>query len=196
MSNKIYNFFLPAYQKKFGKDWQGFTDILQENYDHYLGKALTLYHLLDLNRSPDNAVQRLSTSMDVPLADGDDPDTIRKKQRNYFAKYADKSLPEIYIAEANEVTGGPDGEFRPGTNIGWIWGTSHWAESPSSGSVEEIQWATVAATVHHFVVFFDAKTVDAGELDEIQTRFRRPDLRPGWNKIFIVDASDNILREI
>jgi len=196
VANKIYNFFLPRFQEKFGKDWQGFTDILQDNYDHYLGKVLSLYHLLDLNRSPDNAVQRLSTSMDVPLADGDPPDTVRKKQRAYFAKYADKGLPAIYIAEANEVTGGPDGEFRAGANIGWIWGTSHWAESPSSGDVEEIQWAQTQATAHQFVVFFDAKTVDSGELDDIQARFRRPDLRPAWHKIFIVDSSDTILREI
>jgi len=169
---------------------------MQENYDHYLGKVLTLYNLLDLNRSPDNAVQRLSTSMDVPLADGDDPDTVLKKQRAYFAKYSNKILPVIYIDEANEVTGGPDGEFRSGSIEGWIWGTSHWVESPSSGDIEEIQWSTVAAIAQHFFIFFDAKTADAGELDEIQTRFRRDDLRSAFHKMFIVDASDNILREI
>lgn len=156
---------------------------------------MELQHIPDTTRNTEAMVDRRIETWDVPVQADDDANLRRKKLRGYVKRFRGKGLPPIYIEEAKEVTG-QDGVFRKGVNTGWTWGVSVWPDSPSGTSPDEMVWPKFDAGTDIFIVFFEPKTAVSQELDDVQARFRQDHLLPAFHKIFLVDASDVILREV
>ena len=192
--NLVFKFKIPRFFDKFGTDWDDFVEVIGEHFDHFIGKAWALYDLRDFGRAVQRAIDRWIDTMDIPIRSVDDDDARRGRVADYVARFKDKALPKIYIDTAEEISG-QTGEFRDASANGWTWGDVWVGDPPANDNTETI-WSDIPAGLEKFVVNFDAKTTDPGELDAIQAEFLREFLVPTHHRINIVDASDNILRKV
>ena len=183
MSNLFYNYNIPTFQNKYGDDWDGFQTVMDDNWDYAFQKAWEFYHLIDINRMLNRVVEYQLDLRSIDFSSSDTVLTKRINLRNFVNKYINKGLASIYIDIAFGVTG-LDGDLYLDYSLnGWEWDTSEW----------NFSWQ---ADESLFIVLFDVKTTDSGELDEIQLLLQDESVKPAYYKIILIDSSFNILRAI
>ena len=89
------------------------------------------------------------------------------------------------------VTGvtGITGILYAGTDYVNRWDVSRWQDT--TPAIDLIRWPSDNP---HFVIYFDVKTLDNGELDQIVDLLRDASVLPAFYQILLIDSDFNILR--
>jgi hypothetical protein len=183
VSNQFYNFRIPDFQDKYGDDWDGFQAVIDDNWDYVFKKAWELYHLVDLNRMPVRVVEYQMNLRSIDFSYSDTAVTKKVNLRNFVNKYVNKGLASVYLDIAEGVTGSVGDLYLDWDRSGFDWDVDHW----------DFTWQDEGSK---FIILFDVKTTDSGELDEIQALLQDESVKPAYYKIVLVDSDFNILRSI
>lgn len=192
MSNCCWNFKLPVYCEKYGTDWTNFLSIVEENgYDHTIKKIWELYWLVQIDKMSEKIVQIYIDLLKIPYASTDDLKTKKLRLRTFVSKQADKALEDIYL-DIGEGIVGIRGNLYLEDNLVWRWDSGRWY----GGTDRLQQFLRWPSSNPKFVVYFDCKTLDSTELDQIQELLRDDNILPAFYKMYLVDDNFNILRTI
>lgn len=189
--NNDYNFKIPVYNADYGKDWNNFLDIIEENIDHSFEKTWSLYHLQDIDRMPNRVIEILLDVFGILYNADDSTQVKRLLLRNNIAKYINKGLASLYLEVGESITGLVGGLYNYKT-IGYFeWDKSSWyGNAPDS---DDIVWGNSG---NLWYVYFDVKTTDSNKLDDIQRLLQETPMKPAFYTIYLIDSSWNILRTI
>ena len=190
MSNLFFNFELPEFMEKYGEDWDNFTDEMETQWDHTFQKTWELYHLMDINKVSARVLQFHLDAGGVTFSETDTVALKKYKLRTWVTRHKKKGLDEVYLDLAEEVTG-ITGVLYSGIDFVFRWGVNRW--KGSTLSVDLFRWS---GPNPQFQIYFDVKTVDAGELDQIENLLLEDTMLPAFYQIFLIDSSFNILRTI
>lgn len=190
--NNYYNFILPYFNEQFGSDWTAFKTIVDDNVDYVMNKTYELYWLKDITRMPVMATE-IAIKLRGIETDGSESIAIKKaKLRNFNKDFKSKGMQDTYL-DYQELIVGARGNIYNGYVFGtFVWGISTWAIAGFPESTDRI-WS---ADETKFDIYIDCKTLDSGELDEIQAIFRQSFLLPAFYQIYLVDSDFNILRTV
>lgn len=190
--NEYFNFRLPDFNALHGNDWQDFLDIEEDYVDDLYDKTYELYYLNDINRMSNRVVNINLDVLGVAYEPSDSPDTKRIKLRNLANESVNKGMDVVYLDIAEAIVG-IRGTIKGGQDIGvYRWGVSRWKGTPTWQSYY-IRW-TIGG--NQFIIYIDVKTLDNGELDQIQSLFQHEYLLPAFYQIYLIDSSFNVLRTI
>jgi hypothetical protein len=190
--NNWYNFKIPYFNGQFGTAWTAFETIVDDNVDYVMNKTYELYWLKDITRMPVMATE-IAIKLRNIETDASESIAIKKaKLRNFNKDFKSKGMQSTYLDYQEIIVG-----IRGNIYNGYIFGTFVWGEScwPIIGAPEGTDWIWSADDTK-FEIYIDCKTINSGELDEIQTIFRQNFLRPAFYNIYLVDSNFNILRTV
>ncbi len=181
--NNFLNFRLPDFQNKYGSDWNDFIDLMEEIYDEIYVDTVDLYSLSNIDKMRDEIVIILLSLFKIETTLLDTKGTRKNKLREFVNVYRKKGLAEIYLDVGESVTGLIGNLYTAKEKGGWVIG-------------EDIIPLRLESEQDLFIILYDAKTVDAGEIDIIVSMLRDKYLYPAFYKMYIVDSSLNVLAEV
>lgn len=194
--NNFYNFTIPEFYLRYGEDWDDFQTIVDDNVDYTYAKLLGLYWLNDIDRTPLRALEKILNALKINYSIADSIAVKKALLRKYVTKYADKGLGQQYLDLAEAVTG-IVGEFYLESERGnWVWGDASW-HNGATETEDDMTWG--AGDVLIFIVYFDVKTSDSDELDQIQVLLRDKSMNPAFYQMYLIDYDSTgftILRTI
>jgi len=186
------NFKLPDLLENYGQDWSDFLDITTENNDYNFNKIWELYYLVDIDRMPLQVLESLLRNLKINYDAADSFQIKKILLRSHAGKYINKGLDIIYIEAAKSITG-LDGVLHNFDSVGYMeWGQSIWPDT-SSPSIDDWVWAEMDDL---YIIYFDVKTLDNDELDDIQRLLQDETLKPAFYKMYLIDSNFIILRTI
>lgn len=191
--NNYFNFNIPYFNQEYGEDWDNFKSIIDDNVDYLMEKTFHLYWLNDPNLWTEKITE---TQLDLYKIPYNSDDTFLTKKAKFYTgitRFKNKGLASIYIDAAADIVG-VDGDIYSGSETSsWIWGESFWGDATTPFNAGEMAWG---ASVSQFYIYFDVKTTDSGELDEIELVLEDDMLLPAFYQMFLIDSSFTILRTI
>lgn len=181
--NNFFNFTIPEFYLRYGEDWEDFEDIVEDNVDYVYAKLLGLYWLIDIDRTPVRALEKVLRALKITYQIADSVSVKKALLRQYVTKYADKGLGQQYLDLAEAVTGIVGEFYVDYERGGWTWGEASWHDGATE-SEDDITWG---AETGLFVIYFDVKTSDSDELDQIQVLLQDKTMSPAFYQIYLID---------
>lgn len=182
--NNWFNFHIPYFYETYGSDWVSFRSIIDYEVDYLFNKIHTLYSLNDINKMSDTVITKWLVLMGIKYSVGESTTVKRIRLRTFISRYINKGLADVYLDVAEGITG-IRGAIYSGISAGaWFWSTNKWGAQ---------KWGT---SVGMYNVYFDVKTTDSTELDEIVILLQDPTLLPAFYKMYLIDSAWNILRTV
>lgn len=181
MSNNYFNFNIPEFHDKQGKDWSSFTTIVNSEVDTLIKKITELYWLNDINFMSTPQIEAVMNALKLSYESTDTLQMKKIKLRSFVSKYKNKSLEDTYLDPQESIVG-TRGVIYDGNATGsFKWGSSKWG---SSATEDVIKWTE---TGPQFSIYVDVKTSDSTMLDQIQDIYQDPSMIPAFYQIYLID---------
>lgn len=193
MSNNYFNFTIPAFQDRYGEDWDDFNDIIEDNTDYLIEKTIQLKWLVDPNYMTTRVVEMALKALDVDYSAVDTLAIKKNLLRKFLTSFEDKSLDTLYLDYAEDIVGTRGTIYSAWDINSWRWDYSRWHDPDDDPEIDDIKWT---GETRSYFIFIDVKTTDSSLLDDIVDVYRLDYLLPAFHKIFLIDSDFNVLRTV
>lgn len=182
--NNYHNFHMPEFQTKYGSDWDGFIEEINDLYDYIFQNIFDLYRLSQLDRMSNRVVKANLDVMDIRYKTTDTNKYKKEKLRSYPEINYNKGLRQIYNDLIKIITGTDSiflssfGEKR--------WGVQRW---------DAKRWTEAG---YQFSIYIDVLTSVVAKIDAIEIALKNKEVKPAFYVLYIFDSTGTgeILRVI
>lgn len=178
----------PEILKRFGKNWQDFEDITNEQFQFLMNKIYYLYDMNNVGSMSSEIINFELNANGIPILT-DSLNGRRSARRHNATNFKRKGDPNVYLDLAESIVGTRGIIFSGADVAGNKWGIATWPNSGGYNAMSK-KWP---GNKPYLEIWINVKTNDLVKINQILDIYRLPIYRPAYLQIYLTDDTYAIL---